>query len=168
MTHPQAEPSVLEPETEAEAEVAEQVDEVLEAEPERGPVVGILVGSEKQREIMQRAGQVLAEAEVRYELEVVSVHRDPERVREYCSTARQRGLRVLIAGAALSAALPGLCAAYTDLPVIGVPLSDPRSAAGGLDAILGVMQLPAGVPVAAVGLDEPRNAAHVAVRILGA
>jgi 5-(carboxyamino)imidazole ribonucleotide mutase len=99
---------------------------------------------------------------------VMSAHRDPERGAEYCRSARGRGLRVIIAGAGLSAALPGVAAAHTDLPVIGVPLSGRLSAAGGLDAILSVGQMPPGVPVAAVGLDNPRNAAHLAVRILGA
>jgi 5-(carboxyamino)imidazole ribonucleotide mutase len=133
-----------------------------------GPRVGIIMGSASDMETMQKAGAVLREAEIPYEIEVMSAHRDPERVAEYCRSARGRGLRVLIAGAGLSAALPGVAAAHTDLPVIGVPLSGRLSAAGGLDAILSVGQMPPGVPVAAVGLDNPRNAAHLAVRILGA
>ena len=98
----------------------------------------------------------------------MSAHRDPARVAEYCSSARRRGLRVLIAGAGLSAALPGVAAAHTDLPVIGVPLTSRLTAAGGLDAILSIVQMPPGVPVGCVGLDNPRNAAHLAVRILNA
>jgi 5-(carboxyamino)imidazole ribonucleotide mutase len=133
-----------------------------------GPRVGIIMGSASDMETMQKAGAVLREAEIPYEIEVMSAHRDPERVAEYCRAARGRGLRVIIAGAGLSAALPGVAAAHTDLPVIGVPLSGRLSAAGGLDAILSVGQMPPGVPVAAVGLDNPRNAAHLAVRILGA
>ncbi len=134
----------------------------------RGPLVGIIMGSQSDMEQMEKAGKVLQDAEVAYEIEVMSAHRDPARVVEYCSSARGRGLRVIIAGAGLSAALPGVAAAHTDLPVIGVPLSSSLSAAGGLDALLSVVQMPPGVPVAAVGLDNPRNAAHLAVRILTA
>ena len=96
----------------------------------------------------------------------MSAHRDPDRVAEYCRSARRRGVRVIIAGAGISAALPGVAAAHTDLPVIGVPLSGRLTAAGGLDAILSIVQMPPGVPVGCVGLDNPRNAAHLAVRIL--
>jgi 5-(carboxyamino)imidazole ribonucleotide mutase len=137
------------------------------AEPD-GPLVGIIMGSQSDLETMQKAGKVLEEAEVSYEIEVMSAHRDPERVAEYCRSAQQRGLRVIIAGAGLSAALPGVAAAHTGLPVIGVPLTSSLSAAGGLDALLSVVQMPPGVPVAAVGLDNPRNAAHLAVRIINA
>jgi 5-(carboxyamino)imidazole ribonucleotide mutase len=133
-----------------------------------GPIVGIIMGSQSDMEVMQKAGKVLEEAEVRYEIEVMSAHRDPERVADYCRTAQSRGLKVIIAGAGLSAALPGVAAAHTGLPVIGVPLSSSLSAAGGLDALLSVVQMPPGVPVAAVGLDNPRNAAHLAVRIINA
>jgi 5-(carboxyamino)imidazole ribonucleotide mutase len=133
-----------------------------------GPLVGIIMGSKSDMETMQKAGKVLEEAEVSFEIEVMSAHRDPERVAEYCRTAQQRGLKVIIAGAGLSAALPGVAAAHTVLPVIGVPLSSSLSAAGGLDALLSVVQMPPGVPVAAVGLDNPRNAAHLAVRIINA
>jgi 5-(carboxyamino)imidazole ribonucleotide mutase len=133
-----------------------------------GPLVGIIMGSQSDMEVMQKAGKVLDEAEVSFEIEVMSAHRDPERVAEYCRTAQERGLKVIIAGAGLSAALPGVAAAHTGLPVIGVPLSSSLSAAGGLDALLSVVQMPPGVPVAAVGLDNPRNAAHLAVRIINA
>jgi 5-(carboxyamino)imidazole ribonucleotide mutase len=133
-----------------------------------GPLVGIIMGSKSDLETMEKAGKVLQEAEVAFEIEVMSAHRDPERVAEYCRNARGRGLKVIIAGAGLSAALPGVAAAHTDLPVIGVPLTSSLSAAGGLDALLSVVQMPPGVPVAAVGLDNPRNAAHLAVRIINA
>jgi len=132
------------------------------------PRVGIIMGSKSDLETMEKAGKVLEEAGVRYEIRVMSAHRDPDTVADYCKNARMRGLRVIIAGAGLSAALPGVAAAHTDLPVIGVPLSSSLSAAGGLDAILSVVQMPPGVPVAAVGLDNPRNAAHLALRILSA
>jgi phosphoribosylaminoimidazole carboxylase PurE protein len=133
-----------------------------------GPLVGIIMGSKSDLETMEKAGEVLEEAEVSFEIEVMSAHRDPVRVAEYCRDARSRGLKVIIAGAGLSAALPGVAAAHTDLPVIGVPLTSSLSAAGGLDSLLSVVQMPPGVPVAAVGLDNPRNAAHLAVRIINA
>jgi 5-(carboxyamino)imidazole ribonucleotide mutase len=130
------------------------------------PLVGILVGSESDRERMQPALDELAANGVPHELEVRSAHRDPEAVAEYARTARDRGLRVLIAGAGLAAALPGAVAAQTDLPVIGVPLRSEKSVLDGLDALLSIAQLPPGVPVAAVGVDSTKNAAILAVRIL--
>jgi 5-(carboxyamino)imidazole ribonucleotide mutase len=140
----------------------------LDALEEGGPRVGIIMGSKSDMETMEKAGAVLEEAGVSHEIRVMSAHRDPGVVADYCRNARLRGLRVIIAGAGLSAALPGVAAAHTDLPVIGVPLSSRMSAAGGLDAILSVAQMPPGVPVACVGLDNPRNAAHLALRILNA
>jgi len=136
--------------------------------PEDAPRVGILMGSASDAEVMRGAEDVLRQAEVEFEVNVISAHRDPEAVAEYCRTARSRGLRVLIAGAGLSAALPGVAAAHSDLPVIGVPLTSRLSALGGLDALLSVTQMPPGVPVAGVGLDNAKNAAHLAVRILNA
>jgi phosphoribosylaminoimidazole carboxylase PurE protein len=130
--------------------------------------VGILVGSDSDRERMQSALAVLEEHGIGYELEVRSAHRTPDAVAEYARSARGRGLRVLICGAGLSAALPGAVAAYTDLPVIGVPLRSSLSVLDGLDALLAIAQMPPGVPVAAVGVDNARNAAAFAVRILGA
>ena len=97
----------------------------------------------------------------------MSAHRDPEMVADYAKNARMRGLRVIIAGAGLSAALPGVVAAHTQLPVIGVPLTSSKSVAGGLDALLSIAQMPPGVPVACVGVDNARNAAVLASRILG-
>jgi len=130
------------------------------------PHVGIIMGSKSDMDVMQGAAKVLRDAGVRHEIRVMSAHREPAVVAEYCQNARLRGLRVIIAGAGLSAALPGVAAAHTDLPVIGVPLSSRLSAMGGLDAILSVVQMPPGVPVAGVGLDNAKNAGHLALRIL--
>ena len=129
-------------------------------------VVGILVGSESDRERMQGAFDVLEEAGVAYEFDVRSAHRAPDAVAEYARSARERGLKVLICGAGLSAALPGVVAAHSDLPVIGVPLRSSLSVLDGLDALLAITQMPPGVPVAAVGVDNARNAAALALRIL--
>jgi phosphoribosylaminoimidazole carboxylase PurE protein len=131
-------------------------------------LVGILVGSESDRERMQPALAVLDEHGVGYEFEVRSAHRTPDAVAEYAKTARDRGLRVLICGAGLSAALPGVVASHTDLPVIGVPLRSSLSVLDGLDALLAISQMPPGVPVATVGVDNARNAAALALRILNA
>jgi 5-(carboxyamino)imidazole ribonucleotide mutase len=132
------------------------------------PRVGIIMGSKSDMPEMDKAGEVLEAKGIRYEVRVMSAHRDPETVADYCRNARMRGLRVIIAGAGLSAALPGVAAAHTDLPVVGVPLSSRLSALGGLDAVLSIVQMPPGVPVACVGLDNARNAGHLAARILGA
>src|SRR5436305_9699837 len=132
------------------------------------PVVGILVGSESDRERMQGAFDVLDAEGVGWEFDVRSAHRAPDSVADYARTARDRGLRVLICGAGLAAALPGAVAAHTDLPVIGVPLKSSLSVLDGLDALLAIAQMPPGVPVAAVGVDNARNAAVLAARILGA
>jgi 5-(carboxyamino)imidazole ribonucleotide mutase len=129
-------------------------------------LVGILVGSDSDVERMRPALDELDERGIGYELEVRSAHRTPDAVAEYARTARERGLRVLIAGAGLAAALPGVVAAHTDLPVIGVPLTSSTSVAGGLDALLSISQMPPGVPVACVGVDNARNAAVLAARIL--
>jgi phosphoribosylaminoimidazole carboxylase PurE protein len=132
------------------------------------PIVGIIMGSKSDMPEMEKAGDVLEEKGIRYEIRVMSAHRDPAIVADYCANARMRGLKIIIAGAGLSAALPGVAAAHCDLPVIGVPLSSRLSAAGGLDAILSVVQMPPGVPVACVGLDNAKNAGHLAARILAA
>ncbi|MDE3070165.1 MAG: 5-(carboxyamino)imidazole ribonucleotide mutase [Acidobacteriota bacterium] len=147
-------------ETEVQAELAEiDVD---------SPHVGIVMGSKGDMELMEPAAKELRERGVLHEVRVMSAHRDPETVGEYAANARMRGLRVIIAGAGISAALPGAIAARTDLPVIGVPLSGRLTAAGGLDAILSIVQMPPGVPVACVGLNNARNAAILAAQILGA
>jgi phosphoribosylaminoimidazole carboxylase PurE protein len=117
---------------------------------------------------MQAALDLLEEQGVGYEFEVRSAHRTPDAVAEYAKTARDRGLRVLICGAGLSAALPGVVASHTDLPVIGVPLRSSLSVLDGLDALLAISQMPPGVPVATVGVDNARNAAALALRILNA
>ena len=131
-----------------------------------GPLVGLLVGSESDREAMQPALDELHARGIPHELEVRSAHRNPDAVAEYARTARERGIRVLIAGAGLAAALPGAVAAHTDLPVIGVPLRSRLSVLDGLDALLSIAQMPPGVPVAAVGVDNAKNAAALAARIL--
>ncbi len=131
------------------------------------PVVGMVVGSESDRERMQGALEELDRRGIPYEFEVRSAHRTPAEVAEYARTAQERGLRVVIAGAGLAAALPGVVAAHTELPVIGVPLRSAASVLDGLDALLSIVQMPPGVPVACVGVDGARNAAALAARILG-
>jgi phosphoribosylaminoimidazole carboxylase PurE protein len=129
-------------------------------------VVGIVVGSESDRERMQPALEELEARGIGHEFEVRSAHRQPDAVAEWARSARDRGLRVVIAGAGLAAALPGVVAAHTDLPVIGVPLRSSKSVLDGLDALLSIVQMPPGVPVACVGVDNARNAAVLAARIL--
>jgi 5-(carboxyamino)imidazole ribonucleotide mutase len=130
------------------------------------PLVGIIMGSRNDKPKMQPAGEALHQAEIRYEVRVMSAHRDPEIVREYCHSARMRGLKVIIAGAGMSAALPGVAAAHTDLPVIGVPISGKNL--GGLDALLSAVQMPPGVPVGCVAIDGAKNAGLLAARIITA
>jgi 5-(carboxyamino)imidazole ribonucleotide mutase len=130
------------------------------------PLVGILVGSESDRGRMQDALDELEKRGIPHELEVRSAHRNPDAVAEYARSARERGIRVLIAGAGMAAALPGVVAAHTDLPVIGVPLRSSKSVLDGLDALLSIVQMPPGVPVACVSVDGSRNAAVLAARIL--
>ena len=124
----------------------------------------ILMGSQSDMDRMQKAVPILEEAGVESEVIVSSAHRDPDRTAELARTAQERGFSVIICGAGLSAALPGVVAAHTKLPVIGVPLN---AALGGLDALLSVAQMPPGVPVACVGIDNAKNAAHLALRIIG-
>jgi 5-(carboxyamino)imidazole ribonucleotide mutase len=148
-----------------ETAVENQLDELDVDDP---PRVGIVMGSKSDMPLMEKAGQELEERGIRHEMRVMSAHRDPDVVAEYAKNARMRGLRVIIAGAGLAAALPGVVAAHTDLPVIGVPLTSKTSVSGGLDALLAIAQMPPGVPVATVGVDNPKNAAVLAARILGA
>ena len=138
----------------------------LEEFGEAGPLVGILVGSESDREAMEPAMKELEERAISHEFYVLSAHRDPRGVAEYASTAALRGVRVIICGAGMAAALPGVVASYSELPVIGVPLRSSKSVADGLDALLSIAQMPPGVPVACVSIDGARNAAVLAARIL--
>ena len=132
------------------------------------PQVGIVMGSKSDMPLMEKAAQELEERGIRHEMCVMSAHRDPEVVAEYAKNARMRGLKVIIAGAGLAAALPGVVAAHTDLPVIGVPLTSKTSVSGGLDALLAIAQMPPGVPVACVGINAAKNAAVLAARMLHA
>jgi 5-(carboxyamino)imidazole ribonucleotide mutase len=129
-----------------------------------GPQVGILMGSESDKEVMQAAADELLERGVTFEMQVLSAHRDPRGVAEYASTAAIRGVRVIIAGAGKAAALPGVVAAYTELPVIGVPIR--TSDLGGMDSLLSIVQMPPGVPVACMAINGARNAAIFAAKIL--
>jgi 5-(carboxyamino)imidazole ribonucleotide mutase len=140
------------------------VEEAFEEIDVDEPHVGIIMGSKSDKPKMQPAGAALHEAGIRYEVRVMSAHRDPEQVREYCHNARMRGLKVIIAGAGMSAALPGVAAAHTDLPVIGVPILG--KSLGGLDALLSAVQMPPGVPVACVAVDGAKNAGLLAIRII--
>jgi 5-(carboxyamino)imidazole ribonucleotide mutase len=149
---------------EVETEVVGEFDE-LEVD---APRVGIVMGSKSDMAAMEKASRELDERDISHETRVMSAHRDPDVVADYAKNARMRGLRVIIAGAGLAAALPGVVAAHTDLPVIGVPLTSSSSVAGGLDALLAIAQMPPGVPVGCVGVDSARNAAVLAARILGA
>ena len=146
-----------------ETEVEEQFAE-LDVD---APLVGIVMGSKSDMPTMEKASKELDERGIHNEIRVMSAHRDPDTVADYAKNAKMRGLRVIIAGAGLAAALPGVVAAHTDLPVIGVPLTSSTSVAGGLDALLAIAQMPPGVPVACVGVDNARNAAILAARIIG-
>ncbi len=130
------------------------------------PRVGIVMGSKSDLPAMEAAAEELKKRGIHHEVRVMSAHREPDTVAEYAKNAEMRGLKVIIAGAGLSAALPGVVAAHTPLPVIGVPLTSSKSIAGGLDALLSIAQMPPGVPVACVGVDNARNAAVLAARIL--
>jgi 5-(carboxyamino)imidazole ribonucleotide mutase len=156
-------------ETETQAAGAEPMPDVESAFAEievDAPLVGIIMGSKNDKPKLQPAGEALQEAGIRYEVRVMSAHRDPEKVREYCHAARMRGLKVIIAGAGMSAALPGVAAAHTDLPVVGVPISGKNL--GGMDALLSAVQMPPGVPVGCVAIDGAKNAGLLAARIINA
>jgi 5-(carboxyamino)imidazole ribonucleotide mutase len=158
-----AEPAPADPtETATVATVEEAFTEIDVDEPH----VGIIMGSKNDKPKMESAGKALEELGIRYEVRVMSAHRDPELVREYCQNARMRGLKVIIAGAGMSAALPGVAAAHTDLPVIGVPILG--KSLGGLDALLSAVQMPPGIPVACVAIDGAKNAGVLAGRIINA
>ncbi len=132
---------------------------------EMDPVlVGIVMGSESDREVMDAACRELDERKIKYEINVLSAHRDPEKVAHYAKTAQSRGVKVLIGGAGKAAALPGVLASYSNLPVIGVPIK--TGDLGGLDSLLSIVQMPPGVPVACVAINGARNAAILAAKIL--
>ena len=141
----------------------EQAFEEIAAET---PLVGIIMGSKNDMEKMKPAETALADAGISCEVRVMSAHRDPEMVTDYCTNARMRGLKVIIAGAGMSAALPGVAAAHTDLPVIGVQILG--KSLGGLDALLSAVQMPPGIPVACVAIDGAKNAGVLAARIINA
>jgi len=130
------------------------------------PLVGVIMGSDSDLSVMQAAADALSEFEVPHEVRIISAHRTPEEMIAYGKNAAARGLRVIIAGAGGAAHLPGMVASVTALPVIGVPVGITRLQ--GLDALLSIVQMPAGVPVATVAVDNGRNAGLLAVRILGA
>ncbi len=161
-------------ETELVAEQEREAEEEAEAEAEfedldvATPRVGIVMGSKSDMDEMEKAAKELESRGIMHEMRVMSAHREPDTVADYAKNAHMRGIRVIIAGAGLSAALPGVVAAHTTLPVIGVPLTSRLSAMGGLDALLSIAQMPPGVPVACVGLNNAKNAAILAARILNA
>lgn len=130
------------------------------------PLVGIIMGSDSDLPVMQKAADVLAELGVPYEMTIVSAHRTPRRLYEYAEGAADRGLKVVVAGAGGAAHLPGMVAAITPLPVIGVPVKS--SALSGQDSLLSIVQMPGGVPVACVAIDGAKNAGILAAQILGA
>jgi len=128
------------------------------------PLVGILMGSESDMPVMQKAAEVLKEMGVSYEMEISSAHRLPEKTANYAKRARKRGIEVIIAGAGMAAHLAGALASHTTLPVIGVPIKS--GALNGADALYSTVQMPPGVPVATVGIDGAKNAAYLACEIL--
>jgi len=145
-------------------EVQTEVETILQGIQMEPVLVGIVMGSESDREVMEAACKELDERRIKYELNVLSAHRDPDKVAHYARTAQSRGIKVLIGGAGKAAALPGVLASYTNVPVIGVPIK--TSDLGGLDSLLSIVQMPPGVPVACVAINGARNAAILAARIL--
>lgn len=134
--------------------------------PSAGPLVGVIMGSDSDLGVMQAALDALDELSIAREVRIVSAHRTPDVMVDYATSAADRGLRVIIAGAGGAAHLPGITAALTPLPVIGVPV--PLGQLDGLDSLLSIVQMPAGVPVATVAIGNARNAGLLAARILGA
>ena len=129
------------------------------------PVVGIIMGSDSDLRVMQAAGDVLEQLEIAHEITIVSAHRTPDRMVEYARSAQQRGLKTIIAGAGGAAHLPGMVAALTVLPVIGVPVA--VTALQGQDSLLSIVQMPKGIPVATVAIDNATNAGLLAAQIIG-
>ena len=158
--------SDITPETQTETQTEAQIERIEEEFDASGTLVGIIMGSKNDMEKMLPAQKYLTEQGIDSEIHVMSAHRDPETVREFCMSARARGLKVIIAGAGMSAALPGVAAAHTDLPVIGVPILG--KSLGGLDALLSAVQMPPGIPVACVAIDGAKNAGVLAARIINA
>ncbi len=130
------------------------------------PQVGIIMGSDSDLPVMAEAAKVLDDFGIDYELTIVSAHRTPDRMYEYAKTARERGLKIIIAGAGGAAHLPGMTAAITDLPVIGVPVK--TRALSGVDSLYSIVQMPGGIPVATVAINGAKNAGLLAAEILGA
>ena len=129
-------------------------------------MVGIIMGSLSDRKVMQEAADILTELGVTWEMDIVSAHRTPEKMVEYAKSARERGIRVIVAGAGGAAHLPGMVASLTILPVIGVPVKSSNSI-DGWDSVLSILQMPGGVPVATMALDGARNAGILAAQIVG-
>src|SRR5688500_6159689 len=129
------------------------------------PLVGIVMGSDSDLKVMQEASEILKQLQVAHELTVVSAHRTPQRLMDYASSAVERGLKVIIAGAGGAAHLPGMIASVTTLPVVGVPIKSSNSI-DGWDSVLSILQMPSGVPVATVALNGARNAGILAAQIL--
>lgn len=128
--------------------------------------VGIVMGSDSDLKVMSKAADMLEELGIEYELTIISAHREPDELIEWTRDAEERDVKVIIAGAGMAAALPGMCAALFALPVIGVPLSGKNL--DGMDAVFSIMQMPPGVPVATVAIDGAKNAAILAAKILAA
>lgn len=142
----------------------EQLEPALEEIDFNTVMVGIVMGSESDREVMQAAADELDDRGIPYEVNVISAHRDPDRVADYAKAAAGRGLKVIIAGAGKAAALPGVIASMTPLPVIGVPVM--TKDLGGMDSLLSIVQMPPGVPVACMAINGSKNAAVMAAKIL--
>ena len=130
------------------------------------PLVGIIMGSDSDLPVMNQAAEILDKFNIAYEVKITSAHRTPDLMASYSKNAYKRGIKVIIAGAGGSAHLPGMCAAYSPIPVIGVPVE--TKALKGLDSLLSIVQMPYGVPVATVAINNARNAALLAVGIIGA
>ena len=129
------------------------------------PIVGIIMGSDSDLPVMNQAAEILEKFNVAYEVKITSAHRTPDLMASYSKNAYKRGIKVIIAGAGGSAHLPGMCAAYSPIPVIGVPVES--KALKGLDSLLSIVQMPYGVPVATVAINNAKNAALLAIEIIG-
>jgi 5-(carboxyamino)imidazole ribonucleotide mutase len=144
--------------------MAQQTKEIMKRTPSTKPVVGIIMGSDSDWPTMKAAADACAEFDIAHEVQVISAHRTPRDLERYASGAHARGLRVIIAGAGGAAHLPGVAAAFTPLPVIGVPIES--KSLKGLDSLLSIVQMPSGIPVATVAIGGARNAGLLAVQIL--